>query len=98
MPVVFESPNYLEKVIPEKKAQAVKTFKFKPYQPPASSRPKKLPPSIPKVLKPAVVFPSIKTKSFKIPRAAKAKQPKWVANGSLWRWALTVDDSGEYSR
>jgi len=95
MPVVFDNLDF-EKVIPEKKASAVKTFKFKPYQPP--SRPKKLPPPIPKVLKPAVVFPSIKTKSFKIPRAAKPKQPKWVTNGSLWQWALTVDDTGEYSR
>jgi len=53
--------------------------------------------AVPKLLKPAMVFPSMKMKSFKIPRASKAKAPKWIANGSLWRWALSVDNNGQYS-
>ena len=76
-------------------------FKFKPYCLPAP-KPKKLSNSLkPKPLtplKPPVVFRSIKTKSFKIPRAVKTKLPRWVTNGSLWQWALTVDEAGQYSR
>jgi len=76
-------------------------FKFKPYCLPAP-KPKKLSDSLkPKPLtplKPPVVFRSIKTKSFKIPRAVKTKLPRWVTNGSLWQWALTVDEAGQYSR
>jgi len=58
---------------------------------------KKLRSSAPKLLKPAIVFPSMKMKSFKIPRATKAKAHKWIANGSLWRWALSVDNNGQYN-
>jgi len=76
-----------------------KPFKFKPYCPPAP-KPKKLSdrPKPPTPLKPPVVFRSIKTKSFKIPRAVKTKLPRWVSNASLWQWALTVDEAGQYSR
>ena len=55
-------------------------------------------------LKPLKMFKTIKTTSFKIPRkteaekARKAKVPRWVVNGALWRWALTVDDNGQSSR
>ena len=69
-------------------------FKFKPYNPPKKEKMR----TIPKILKPAVIFPSIKSKSFKIPRAAKARLPRWISNGALWRWALAVDDNGQYSR
>merc|ERR1712083_373037 len=73
-------------------------FKFKPYNPPKRDQVKsRLIPKLPRP-KPAVVFPSIKSKSFKIPRAVKARTPRWVTNGSLWQWALTVDDNGQYSR
>jgi len=76
-----------------------KPFKFKPYCPPAPKT-KKLSdfPKPPTPKKPPVVFRSIKTKSFKIPRAVKTKLPRWVTNGSLWQWALTVDEAGQYSR
>ena len=53
---------------------------------------------VPRVLKPEVKFPSLKMKSFKIPRAKICKDPTWIKNGSLWQWALTVDDKGQYSR
>jgi len=53
---------------------------------------------VPRVLKPEMKFPSLKMKSFKIPRAKISKDPTWIKNGSLWQWALTVDDKGQYSR
>ena len=40
---------------------------------------------------------SIKKVSFKIPKKKKTV-PKWVKNGGLWQWALTVDDNGQFSR
>ena len=55
-------------------------------------------------LKPLKMFKTIKKTSFKIPRkteaekARKEKVPRWVANGALWRWALTVDENGQSSR
>jgi len=71
-------------------------FAFKPYKPTKKDVEKTR--STPKLLRPAIVFPTIKSKSFKIPRAVKAKIPRWVTNGSLWQWALTVDENGQYSR
>ena len=53
---------------------------------------------IKKQMKPPIVFPSTKLKSFKIPRATKVKVPKWVVNGKLWLWALNVDENGQYNR
>ena len=37
------------------------------------------------------------TKSMKIPKQSKSKVPKWIKNGDLWKWALNVDENGEYS-
>jgi len=91
MPVVSTSTNEFDEECISKK-DLKKAFKFKPYKPIKILRPKLSPP--PKRLKPAVAFPSIKTKSFKIPRAAKTKLPRWVTNGSLWELALTVSDNG----
>ena len=49
-------------------------------------------------LKPLDLFPSLEktSASFKIPR--KKKAPRWVVNGALWRWALSVDDNGQRCR
>jgi len=94
MPVVetgdTEVPEEVVKIKEKEK------FTFKPYKPTKKDIEKTR--SIPKLLRPAVVFPTIKSKSFKIPRAVKAKIPRWVTNGSLWQWALTVDENGQYSR
>ena len=35
-------------------------------------------------------------KMFKIPKQ-KVCIPKWIRNGKLWQWALTVDDNGQFS-
>ena len=71
-------------------------FKSRQYKPKPLKKEKSR--TIQKLLKSAVVFPSIKSKSFKIPRAVKARPARWISNGALWRWALTVDDNGQYSR
>ena len=44
---------------------------------------------------PLPMFPVQKI-SFKIPRQ-KVCTPKWIRNGKLWQWALTVDDNGQFS-
>eukprot|EP00092_Neocalanus_flemingeri_P016592 GFUD01017952.1.p1 GENE.GFUD01017952.1~~GFUD01017952.1.p1 ORF type:complete len:777 (-),score=171.72 GFUD01017952.1:113-2443(-) len=100
MPVVFgdavNDPSSGN--LPEKIEKNANPFKFYPYCPPHPKNKKLSGPKRVPILKPAVVFPSFKTKSFKIPRAAKTKPPRWVTNGALWQWALTVDDAGQYSR
>ena len=92
MPVVDVNGSEVPELLEKKKEK--NEFKFKHYNPPKKEKTR----TIPKVLRPAVVFPSIKNKSFKIPRAAMARPPRWISNGALWRWALTVDDNGQYSR
>ena len=49
-------------------------------------------------LEPLDLFPSLEktSASFKIPR--KKKAPRWVVNGALWQWALSVDDNGQRCR
>ena len=44
---------------------------------------------------PLPMFPVQKI-SFKIPKQ-KVSTPKWIRNGKLWQWALTVDDNGQFS-
>ena len=46
--------------------------------------------------KPLPMFKPL-TKSMKIPKQSKSKVPKWIKNGDLWKWALNVDENGEYS-
>jgi len=95
MPVVATS-NIKDHNIAVKKDKERERVQVKPCK--ASFKEvKKSHSQVPKLLKPAMVFPSMKTKSFKIPRASKAKAPKWIANGSLWLWALSVDNNGQYS-
>merc|ERR1719153_1435853 len=94
MPLVETGDNEVPEVVVKLKEK--EKLILKASEPPKKNIEKTR--SIPKLLRPAVVFPTIKSKSFKIPRAVKAKIPRWVTNGSLWQWALTVDENGQYSR
>ena len=52
-------------------------------------------------LKSLDLFRSIKKTSFKIPKKDKPlppPPPRYVVNGALWQWALTVDDNGQVYR